>query len=371
MVRLQRYDPRPVHDPLKDSNIISDSSVSRRSDPERSVVSSAAYLLFYRRRPTPPNTILGGPFFEELFSASSDLNNPNDSDSTPNSRQTSPSGEGRLVDSSSRNGSSSGSHGVGRARQREVGGGGLGGVARSGNNNSSEELPGYEEEEGGPGLQVVNQQYNNNISLDDEGVGDMEDDDTQPITGIRGLASYHRDEPNWSFEHLGHNHEDEYEDDPLSTSYPTGPSSMRGMSRPLTQQDALAPTGGGAGAGAGYHEDENLFEGEDDDDDNASVGRAPSSRSDAPGMMDASDDEEEVEEGAQTGEALKLGTPPQRGNNSPVVNGAEGEEEEHIPFLGEAHALRGDEDFPGEEGEEEEDKVVDIRIDGPEGDDGG
>lgn len=94
--------------------IEADSSVSRRSDP-KVVVTSAAYLLFYRRRSSTP---LGGPFFEQLLTAT----DANDSGSQPTSRATSPAGEGRRLDDSSRTGSSSALRGVGAAHQ--AGGGG-------------------------------------------------------------------------------------------------------------------------------------------------------------------------------------------------------------------------------------------------------
>ena len=319
MVRISRnlYPNYTSHDSL-------DSHVTSRPNPDNSIITSAAYLLFYRRRTTPPKTNLGGPFFDQLFS--SDTNNPNaSSDSGPDSRQVSPSGEGRLVDNSSRNGSSSGFRGVGPVRQ--AGDGGLGGAARSDN----EELPEYEEHL--PGLQVVNPSHGMDV---DEGIGDMEDDTRRFGTGGSSLGNYHRDTPNWSFENLGNDDDDNAQ---FVNSYPSGAaghSSMRGVSRPLTQHEAMS-------RGGGFDEDENLF-----DDDNASVGRAPSSRSNGPGLGDASDDEGEVR-----GQRLTFRSTPER-ENSPAGD-------EHVPFMVEGKGLGH-----GRE-EEDEEKVVDIRVDDGDG----
>ena len=92
-----------------------DSSVQRRSDPAKSVVTPAAYLLFYRRRSCHP---LGGPFFE----TSAGQNQAGKSSPQSTSRTGSPAGEGRRLDESSRTGSSSASRGAGATHQ--VGGGG-------------------------------------------------------------------------------------------------------------------------------------------------------------------------------------------------------------------------------------------------------
>ena len=295
-----------------------DSHVTSRPSPENSIITSAAYLLFYRRRTTPPDIHLGGPFFNQLFST--EPNNQNTS-SESDSRQVSPSGEGRLVDNFSRNGSSSGFRGVGPARQ--AGDGGLGGAARSDN----EELPEYEEH--APGLQVVNPSHGMDI---DEGIGDVEDNTQRFDTGGRSLGNYHRDTPSWSFENL----DNDDDNTQFIDSYPSGaagPSSMRGVSKPLNQHEAM-------NRGGGFDEDENLF-----DDDNASVGRAASSRSDdGPGLGDASDDEGEVR-----GQRLTFGSMPERGN-SPAGD-------EHVPFMVDGKGLGHN-----GEGGGEEDNVVDIRI---------
>ncbi|OJJ31576.1 hypothetical protein ASPWEDRAFT_32201 [Aspergillus wentii DTO 134E9] len=92
-------------------NEYNDSSVSRNLDPQ-SVVTSSAYLLFYRRRSERP---LGGKILEEIAESS----RPG---SQMGSRAQSPSGEGRRLGGSSRNGSSSALAGVGAAHQAGDGG---------------------------------------------------------------------------------------------------------------------------------------------------------------------------------------------------------------------------------------------------------
>ncbi|KAI9864016.1 MAG: CSN-associated deubiquitinating enzyme Ubp12 [Trichoglossum hirsutum] len=84
-----------------------DSSVSRRT-PE-SAVTSAAYLLFYRRRSDRP---LGGPLFERIF----DQQN-GDIESELSSRAESPAGDDQRLGDSSRNGSSSAYQGRGASHQ--------------------------------------------------------------------------------------------------------------------------------------------------------------------------------------------------------------------------------------------------------------
>ena len=81
-----------------------DSHVSQRPD-ERTVVTSAAYLLFYRRRETPPGHPLGGPHIEAMMARD---HLEVDSENPPASREPSPvTGEGRRLGDSSHNGSSS------------------------------------------------------------------------------------------------------------------------------------------------------------------------------------------------------------------------------------------------------------------------
>ena len=93
---------------------------SKKNNPN-SVVTSAAYLLFYRRRSPKP---LGGPFFESILSTSDDQES-DDQLSHDHSRNESPSaqaGEGKRLDDFSRNGLSSALAGVGAAHQAGSGG---------------------------------------------------------------------------------------------------------------------------------------------------------------------------------------------------------------------------------------------------------
>ena len=87
----------------------------------RKVVTPAAYILFYRRRSDKP---LGGPLFDQLLGSHSDSLNG----SSSGSRATSPSGEGRRLDDSSRNGLSSALPEAEAVHQ--AGGGGFTGVAQ-------------------------------------------------------------------------------------------------------------------------------------------------------------------------------------------------------------------------------------------------
>ena len=124
-----------------------------------------------------------------------------------------------------------------------------------------------------------------------------------------------------------------------------GPSSMR-TSRPLTQQEALGPDT------TGYEdEDEDLF----DNGGNASIGRAPSIGSDAPGFMDASDDEGAPRRGQDIHFVGMGGVGTSGRSNSPV----EEEEQERIPLIVPEKDLLSQDRHQ----EEEEEKVVDIRID--------
>ncbi|KAL2820870.1 hypothetical protein BDW59DRAFT_112294 [Aspergillus cavernicola] len=115
-------------------NDYNDSSVSRPVDPE-SVVTSSAYLLFYRRRSERP---LGGKILQEV-TESSTRPASEASDSPRESRGPSPSGEGRRLGVSSRNGSSSALAGVGAAHQ--LGDGGLRIGTRTKSNRDDEDNP--------------------------------------------------------------------------------------------------------------------------------------------------------------------------------------------------------------------------------------
>lgn len=118
------------------ANFLTDSMVSCRPNPQV-VVTAAAYLLFYRRRASHP---LGGPFFEQLINSASQPS----SQSQPASRTSSPAGEGKRLDDSSRNGSSSAFTGVGAIHQLGDGGLAAAGTAQR-RTGVDDELPCYSE----------------------------------------------------------------------------------------------------------------------------------------------------------------------------------------------------------------------------------
>ncbi|KAF2100362.1 UCH-domain-containing protein [Rhizodiscina lignyota] len=137
-----------------------DSQVSKRNDPDV-VITSAAYLLFYRRRSDTP---LGPSYLQELIADARAAENPDEVNpdtqdgtvhkSQSSSRNASPSGQGkgRPLGVSFHNGSSSASAAAGAAR-RPVGGpagsGGAGKQARTeaGDAMMDEELPAYGSQE--------------------------------------------------------------------------------------------------------------------------------------------------------------------------------------------------------------------------------
>ncbi|PGG96817.1 ubiquitin carboxyl-terminal hydrolase 4/11/15 [Blastomyces parvus] len=94
-----------------------DSHVTKKNNPA-SVVTSAAYLLFYRRRSDVP---LGGDYLATVTESAKNREFA-DSDSQPDSRARSPSGEGLRLGGSSRNGSSSALTGAGAIHQSGDGG---------------------------------------------------------------------------------------------------------------------------------------------------------------------------------------------------------------------------------------------------------
>ncbi|KAE8147670.1 hypothetical protein BDV25DRAFT_159842 [Aspergillus avenaceus] len=115
-------------------NEYNDSSVSRPIDPQ-SVVTPAAYLLFYRRRSERP---LGGKILEDITESST--RPASEAGSPSESRGQSPSGDGRRLGGSSRNGSSSALTGAGAAHQQGDGGSRTGTQAKNGDDASP---PGY------------------------------------------------------------------------------------------------------------------------------------------------------------------------------------------------------------------------------------
>ena len=171
-----------------------DSAVMRRADPKNVVVTPAAYLLFYRRR---SETHLGGPYLKQLFDKAAGADN----ESQPTSRATSPSGEGKRLGGSSRNGSSSALIAAGAAHR--AGDGGLApqkhyqGASRGdanqqisrgrvSNDDGNEQLPDYSAT-----LPTGHQ----NITSDPMDVDEGLDDENYH-------SAYNR-QPSWSFDMLG------------------------------------------------------------------------------------------------------------------------------------------------------------------------
>ncbi|ODH15373.1 sorting nexin-41 [Paracoccidioides brasiliensis] len=132
-----------------------DSHVSKKTNPS-AVVTSAAYLLFYRRRSDVP---LGG---EYLASVTRTANNQDqaDSDSQTDSRQPSPSGEGQRLGGSSRSGSSSAL--TGAAAIHQAGDGGLRGGIQA---RDDDDVPEYFEH----GLDGISRNHLEDMDLEDEG----------------------------------------------------------------------------------------------------------------------------------------------------------------------------------------------------------
>ena len=165
--------------------MVIDSSVSRRPDAQK-VVTNAAYLLFYRRR---SDQHLGGPNFKWLSTSES-----NTSEYQPTSRAASQAGEGKRLDDSSRNGSSSALRGVGAAHQAGGGGSEAEGVMigpmRTG---VDDDLPAYSE----------NDPHAPMSTLDPRGLNmelDMEEDEA--ISMAPGPLNYVSPRSDWSFDRL-------------------------------------------------------------------------------------------------------------------------------------------------------------------------
>ena len=178
---------------ITNSNI--DSQASRRSNPQ-AVVTSAAYLLFYRRR---SSKVLGGPFFEQKFPEINDATSTEDP-FQPSSRTGSPSplaGEGKRLDDFSRNGSSSASQEAGAVHQ--AGDGGLVGGLLMGPRNESERsgLPGYSHGllEGEQTLGMMDSMELDNASNDHQQKRGHSISDANPVSwtfaGLAGLDTSH------------------------------------------------------------------------------------------------------------------------------------------------------------------------------------
>lgn len=142
-----------------------DSHVSKAINPAKAV-STAAYLLFYRRRSDHP---LGGKELQEITenSAQADSDEQEEEDGSG-----SPSGEGRRLVDSSRNGSTSALAGVGAAHQ--AGDGGL---------------------RAGPRVKSVEVEASDEDDADDELPPYEQRMDLEP-------SSFPHDQPAWSFDRL-------------------------------------------------------------------------------------------------------------------------------------------------------------------------
>lgn len=152
-----------------------DSVVSKCSSGDRAVTRNA-YLLFYRRRtPTP----LGPKPLQELVLAAEN-DNTEDPDSEADDDARSRSGNGKRLDASSRNGSSS-AFGHGTAAGAQIRGGGSGPLATTlGPAAADDDLD------------------------DDEGFVDAEEDTANLVDNMySGLQHFDYDHPVWSFEGVG------------------------------------------------------------------------------------------------------------------------------------------------------------------------
>ena len=166
----------------------------RRTDPNV-VVTSAAYLLFYRRR---SEDVLGGPFLQKHFDKAGGIDSTG---SKSNSRATSPAGEGKCLDDSSRNGSLSGLHVVGAAHQAG-GGGSMDGAIISMRTGVDDDLPAYSMND--PRSTVDPKYLQGEDTL--ESLESLEEEDE----GIGGMTVMHGPFPNspygaasWSFNNTG------------------------------------------------------------------------------------------------------------------------------------------------------------------------
>lgn len=192
-------------------------------DPQK-VVTSAAYLLFYRRRSDRP---LGGKILEEITESSTRA--AADSDSQAESRGESPSGEGRRLGGSSRNGSSSALAGVGAAHQ--AGDGGLRAVTqvRSVEDDDDDMPPEYSN-----GLPSGEQSLGHSNRLEGMDIEDEEFGGGMHPTPLRFPSA----EPPWSFDRATDAH------GPSQMTAPPG-SSYDGEDEDLFDDDASNKAVGG------------------------------------------------------------------------------------------------------------------------------
>ncbi|KAF9891719.1 CSN-associated deubiquitinating enzyme Ubp12, partial [Aspergillus nanangensis] len=167
-------------------NEYNDSHVSGVRDPQ-SVVSSAAYLLFYRRRSERP---LGGKVLQDITESST---RPG---SETESRDPSPSGDGRRLGGSSRSGSPSALTGAGAARRSGDGGSRTGTQAKNRNEESSPEYT-SDPSEGEKSLDADETLEGMNLVESENGYG-VSSDPFRP--------SFPDQSPMWSFDRITDTH---------------------------------------------------------------------------------------------------------------------------------------------------------------------
>ncbi|KAH3203006.1 hypothetical protein KXV64_008724 [Aspergillus fumigatus] len=167
-------------------NEYNDSSVSRPIDPQ-SVVTPAAYLLFYRRRSDRP---LGGKILEEITESST---RPASEDNSPAaSRGQSPSGNGLRLGGSSRNGSSSALAGVGAVHQAGDGGLRTGIRARNEDSDDDESPPDYSDSPAAGEQSLAKANRLEGMSFDEDEFGD----------GAYANPLSYSSQPTWSFDRV-------------------------------------------------------------------------------------------------------------------------------------------------------------------------
>ncbi|KAI9670061.1 MAG: CSN-associated deubiquitinating enzyme Ubp12 [Caeruleum heppii] len=159
-----------------------DTMVTRKSP--QSAITSAAYLLFYRRR---SDHALGGPIFHEILD---EINREDSGNSSPHS--SSPVGDGRRLGDSSHSGSSSVSRGLSGpvARAQQGHGGLVGGDLTNDDDDDEDDPPAYSNDL----LRVEHGRYAPTDTMQvDEGI--------EPDVGIGPF----NDQPTWGFSgtHLG------------------------------------------------------------------------------------------------------------------------------------------------------------------------
>ncbi|KAK2827813.1 hypothetical protein FQN49_007313 [Arthroderma sp. PD_2] len=220
-----------------------DSHVTMKRDPS-SVVTSAAYLLFYRRRSTRP---LGGDFLAKLTEMAHDRNSDSESaESRSGSPPASGSGEGKRLGGLSRNGSSSALRGAAATRQS-----GDGGLPTGTQAKSDDEPPNYSH---------VPVSGERNIRLSHlEGMDEEEEADEGFDGTFQAGSAIFAQQPSWSYDRLSNNPQDEmdnafggppgsyYEgednDDAASTQAERGEGDLSEFDRSFEQDAADDDTG--------------------------------------------------------------------------------------------------------------------------------